>query len=46
MSKSTCNVWHAAKVTCAYAMGNIAKAVGVDCREVMDVICQDHKLNL
>ena len=24
----------------------IAKAVGVDGREVMDVICQDHKLNL
>ncbi|MBB2495644.1 GDP-mannose 6-dehydrogenase [Aquipseudomonas ullengensis] len=46
MIKYTCNVWHAAKVTFANEIGNIAKAVGVDGREVMDVICQDHKLNL
>ncbi|MFZ3204854.1 MAG: UDP-glucose/GDP-mannose dehydrogenase family protein [Pseudomonas sp.] len=44
--KYTCNVWHATKVTFANEIGNIAKAVGVDGREVMDVICQDHKLNL
>jgi GDP-mannose 6-dehydrogenase len=46
MIKYTCNVWHAAKVTFANEIGNIAMAVGVDGREVMDVICQDHKLNL
>ncbi|WP_417705862.1 GDP-mannose 6-dehydrogenase [Pseudomonas sp.] len=46
MIKYTCNVWHAAKVTFANEIGNIAKAVGVDGREVMDVVCQDHKLNL
>jgi GDP-mannose 6-dehydrogenase len=46
MIKYTCNVWHATKVTFANEIGNIAKAVGVDGREVMDVICQDHKLNL
>lgn len=46
MIKYTCNVWHAAKVTFANEIGNISKAVGVDGREVMDVICQDHKLNL
>ena len=46
MIKYTCNVWHAAKVTFANEIGNIAAAVGVDGREVMDVICQDHKLNL
>ncbi|MBD9485101.1 UDP-glucose/GDP-mannose dehydrogenase family protein [Pseudomonas sp. PDM14] len=46
MIKYTCNVWHAAKVTFANEIGNIAKAVGVDGREVMDVICQDNKLNL
>ena len=46
MIKYTCNVWHAAKVTFANEIGNIAKAAGVDGREVMDVICQDHKLNL
>jgi len=44
--KYTCNVWHAAKVTFANEIGNIAKAAGVDGREVMDVVCQDHKLNL
>ncbi|MDF3936707.1 GDP-mannose 6-dehydrogenase, partial [Pseudomonas citronellolis] len=46
MIKYTCNVWHAAKVTFANEIGNIAKAVGVDGREVMDVVCQDRKLNL
>ena len=46
MIKYTCNVWHAAKVTFANEIGNIAKAVGVDGREVMEVICQDRKLNL
>lgn len=46
MIKYTCNVWHAAKVTFANEIGNIAKACGVDGREVMDVVCQDHVLNL
>ncbi|WP_437880541.1 nucleotide sugar dehydrogenase [Pseudomonas sp. LRF_L74] len=46
MIKYTCNVWHATKVTFANEIGNISRAVGVDGREVMDVICQDHKLNL
>ncbi|MCP6082841.1 UDP-glucose 6-dehydrogenase, partial [Klebsiella pneumoniae] len=41
-----CNVWHAVKVSFANEIGNIAKACGVDGREVMDVVCQDHKLNL
>ncbi|MDO9322554.1 MAG: nucleotide sugar dehydrogenase, partial [Pseudomonas sp.] len=44
--KYTCNVWHAAKVTFANEIGNIAKAVGVDGREVMEVVCQDKTLNL
>lgn len=46
MVKYTCNVWHAVKITFANEIGNIAKACGVDGREVMDVICQDNKLNL
>jgi len=46
MVKYTCNVWHATKVTFANEIGNIAKALGVDGRDVMEVICEDHKLNL
>jgi GDP-mannose 6-dehydrogenase len=46
MIKYTCNVWHATKVTFANEIGNIAKAVGVDGRDVMDVVCQDKALNL
>lgn len=46
MVKYTCNVWHATKITFANEIGNIAKELGVDGRQVMEVICQDHKLNL
>jgi len=46
MVKYTCNVWHATKITFANEIGNIAKGLGVDGRQVMDVICQDRKLNL
>ncbi|MDN4544645.1 MULTISPECIES: nucleotide sugar dehydrogenase [unclassified Pseudomonas] len=46
MIKYTCNVWHAIKVSFANEIGNISKAVGVDGREVMDVVCLDNKLNL
>jgi GDP-mannose 6-dehydrogenase len=46
MIKYTCNVWHATKVTFANEIGNISKALGVDGREVMDVICKDSRLNL
>ena len=46
MIKYTCNVWHAAKVTFANEIGSIAKASGVDGREVMDIVCEDRKLNI
>ena len=46
MVKYSCNVWHATKVTFANEIGNIAKASGVDGREVMKLICADSKLNL
>ena len=46
MIKYTCNVWHATKVAFANEIGSIAKAVGVDGREVMDVVCRDQKLNI
>jgi len=46
MVKYTCNVWHATKVTFANEIGNIAKLLGVDGREVMNVVCHDQKLNV
>jgi len=46
MVKYSCNVWHATKVAFANEIGNIAKALGVDGRQVMEVVCEDKKLNL
>ncbi len=46
MVKYVDNVWHAAKVCFANEVGRLAKSQGVDSHEVMDVFCQDHKLNL
>ena len=46
MVKYACNVWHATKVTFANEIGNIAKACGIDGREVMKLVCEDRKLNI
>ncbi|MBA5764373.1 UDP-glucose/GDP-mannose dehydrogenase family protein [Vibrio sp. 404] len=46
MIKYSCNVWHALKVSFANEIGSIAKAVNVDGRRVMKVVCEDKKLNL
>lgn len=40
------NAFHAVKVAFANEIGNFCKAHGVDGREVMHFLCQDHRLNI
>lgn len=40
------NVWHATKVCFANEVGRLAKSLGVDGRDVMDIFVRDTKLNL
>jgi GDP-mannose 6-dehydrogenase len=44
--KLACNAFHGLKITFANEIGQVCAAHGIDAREVMDVLCQDPRLNI